>query len=157
MNHINEVMRHALSNPGYLKDLESRGNLVKRQEVMGMLYIGQILQHVETIGEQRFMPLIRGCGVFMTSIKFLFQTFNLLPEDKLFTILTMLSTLVDTEDFVTYLSQYVPQAEDVSDLVDFKKEIVMPLQRSASVEQRRALRPLCDAIDKCKRTMGSKK
>ena len=67
-----------------------------------------------------------------------------------------MSILVETEDFVTYREKYVT-TEDIDNLVEIKKEILMPLQSALKPEKRRALRPLSDAIDKCKRLLGSKK
>jgi hypothetical protein len=65
---------------------------------------------------------------------------------------------VQTEDFVTYRNDYVT-SDDIDLLLDFKKDIVTPMcQKSTTTpEKRRLMKPLSDAIDKCKRLYGSKK
>ena len=154
--YINDVLSYAISSTTILADLHSTGNLLKSQEVLVITYIGQILRHIEILRESRIMPLIRSQGLFMIIIKYIFKISNYITDDIMIDILETMSILVETEDFVTYREKYV-SAEDIDNLVEIKKEILMPLQSALKPEKRRALRPLSDAIDKCKRLLGSKK
>ena len=182
--YVQDVLQHALSSGSGIQEMKEAESamlpFLKRQEVLVTGYIGLILSHLEILRESRIMPEIRTRGIFMLAVRFLLQAVNYLPEEKLMKDLEALVTLVQTEDFVTYRSDYLTMnnnnnstgsgneavdteellAAAVEDLQALKSEILAGYMKGGAGvagETRRLLRPLVDEIDKCRRMFGSKK
>jgi hypothetical protein len=156
ITHITNVFIHALSNNGVLlDDLHSTGTLRKRQEIMGIMYMYLLLRNIEELDENRFMPLFRKEGTFTYIVRILMRVKDVLPEADMLKACEALSIIVQTEDYNTYREEYISSA-DLENFLDFKKEVLTPLQSKLAADQRRLVRPMGDAIDKSKRLLARK-
>lgn len=156
ISHITNVLIHALANKGVLLDeLHSTGTLRKRQEIMGIMYIYLLLRNLEELDESRFMPTFRKEGTFTYIVQVLMRVKDMLPEADMLKAVEALSIIVQTEDFNTYREEYI-SGEDLDSFLEFKKEVLQPLQSKVAADQRRLVRPVGDAIDKSKRLLARK-
>ena len=80
---------------------------------------------------------------------------DVLPEADMLKACEALSIIVQTEDYNTYREEYISSA-DLENFLDFKKEVLTPLQSKLAADQRRLVRPMGDAIDKSKRLLARK-
>jgi hypothetical protein len=98
------------------------------------------------------MPQVKARGIFMLAVRVLAA-----HGDKLLTVhrlkaVEALSALVETEHYVTYSDGYVDLTNatgDVDALSRLKDTVLTELMKD--IAQRKVVRPLQDAVDKCKR------
>ena len=95
------------------------------------------------------MPLVRERKVFVQGLRVLAKVDGRVLPSHIFHAATAMALLCESEDFSTYPDQYVTSAADLAFLSDFRAKTLAPFL--TDFEQKKALRPLIDAIDKAKR------
>ena len=148
INHIADVIEGALESPDVLKFHCITGDLHQRQEIVVFYYLFDVMRHLDEIGESRVMPTIRERGMFMSSILLIKSVQSGVLAIHIMKAISGLSLMTETEDFITYTPQYI-KSENIATLIDFKTEVLVPLQ--TDFENRKIIRPLVDCIDKAKR------
>lgn len=102
------------------------------------------------------MPLVKTKRLFLLACRVLCKYSNkLLPAHRL-KACEALSALVETEHYATYADSYVDLANatgEVDVLCELKDTVLADLMKDLT--QRKLVRPLNDAIDKCKRLRKS--
>eukprot|EP01038_Epipyxis_sp_PR26KG_P007382 gene7382-10056_t len=150
INHIADVLEAALETPSLFENLIRQGDIHQRQEILVFYYLNGLLKHMDEIREHRFMPLIRERGILMLAVRVLCCcSSNLLRVHRLKSA-EALAMLIDSEDFVTYKTQYIRGVHDVEKLVEMKMSCLTDLI-SSDYETKKLLRPLVDCIDRSKR------
>jgi hypothetical protein len=139
--------------------LAQSGQLHLKQEGMVIAYVGLIARHLDSMSEDRVMPVVRARGVFLLAASILERTHKVLPQEPLIRYVEALSLIAETEDFKTYRDSYV-QPVNLELFLNLKSSCLLPLQTSGgggSSAQRQIVRPLIDSIDRLKRSMSTKK
>jgi hypothetical protein len=98
------------------------------------------------------MPQLKSRGLFMLAVRVLCAYADKLLLAHRLKAVEALSTLVQTEHFVTYFDSYVDLTNDNGDvdaLLRLKDSVLAELMKDVS--QRKLVRPLQDAVDKSKR------
>ena len=148
MNHIADVLEGALESPEVLRFHCKAGDLHQRQEIVVFYYLFDVMRHLDEISEGRVMPTIRERGIFMMSVNLIERIHSGVQSIHIVKAHSALALMTDTEDFITYTTQYI-KIENIATLIDFKAACIVPLQ--TDIESRKAIRPLVDCIDKAKR------
>lgn len=97
------------------------------------------------------MPTIRDRNIFQNGITVLLTYGPLLLSAHRFAACEALALLAGTEDFSTYPQSYynMKNPTETSKMIEFREKIVTELM--SNLDQRKALRPLTDILDKVKR------
>ena len=160
VHYIADVLERGPKNGfSVVNTLVQLGELHLKQEGMVIAFLGQIARHLESMSEDRVMPVVRARGVFLLAVSTLESTHKLLPQEPLLRYVEALSLIAETEDFKTYRDSYV-QPADLELLLNLKSSCLLPLQTSAgggSSTQRQIVRPLIDSIDRLKRSVSTRK
>lgn len=159
VEYIAATLRDALSTEEALAKLIADPMLAQKQEVMCLLYVGRVLQHIEALREERIMPLLRKAEVFPKMVVFLLRVHSYLPQNVVKLSINALSMWVETEDYSTYTSAYLGTDSSASltavdtlhELLELRTQIAAPLLKSLPRDQRMQVKPLVDAIDKYER------
>ena len=149
MTHIADTLESSLEAEEDLMAHCSAGDIHRRQEIMVFHYLYCIMRHVEQIKESRVMPAIRDRQVFMKGLRVIDKVHNHVLSAHIVTCLTAMSLITESEDFITFPDQYITNADDVAFLITFRTNCIAKF--STDFEQKKAIRPLTDAIDKAKR------
>ena len=149
MTHIADTLESSLEAEEDLMAHCSAGDIHQRQEIMVFHYLYCIMRHVEQIKESRVMPAIRDRQVFMKGLRVIDKVHNHVLSAHIVTCLTAMSLITESEDFITFPDQYITNADDVAFLITFRTNCIAKF--STDFEQKKAIRPLTDAIDKAKR------
>jgi hypothetical protein len=173
--HIGDVLVYGLqNNAARLHELLDTGSFADTQEGYLYHYLHLFLRDVEATGEARLMPYLRLNGIFMGCVRSLAlpKMQQHMPSALKEKALGVLSLMVLTEDFSTYRDEYVGVGGVGGDtdadadtearanlelLLVLKRDVLGPVlkDKELSMDRKRALRPLGDAIDKAKRLGGS--
>ena len=159
LEHINNVLLHGLDDNGArFKEIIDRDKLEQVQEGFLYYYLHLFLKDVEVVGEGRIMPTIRSLGLYMNLVHSIVRFSKSFSEVMLGKALETLSFIVQCEDFATYREEYLGDDNAGFNLevhLELQKDILKPLMKELSIEQKKLLRPLNDSIDKTKRLFGS--
>jgi len=98
------------------------------------------------------MPTLRAKNLFMLGVKVLCHYGNRLPAAQQLVACQALSAIVETEHYITYPETYIDTSADSKDmdLLNHLKDTVLG-NVWKDMGNRKLVRPLNDAIDKCKR------
>jgi hypothetical protein len=102
------------------------------------------------------MPVVKARGVYMLAVRVLCKYGDKLLLAHRLKAVEALSALVATEHYVTYFESYVDLTNatgDIDALSALKDGMLVELMKDVS--QRKVVRPLQDAVDKCKRLSKS--
>jgi hypothetical protein len=152
IRYITEILVFALSNPDFVEQLLADIN--QRQEVMVYYYLWGIFKHIEEITERRIMSYLRAERLFSTAVRFLDKYHRMMAPQCVMTAAEALAMIADTEDFVTYRSQYIENEADNHALQSLRTNCLAEFQ--SDFDARRKLRPLLDAADQAKRRFATK-
>ena len=157
VHHVMQVMVDVPHILPYLDTCAEKRDLHQRQEVLIFAYAAQLLKRIDDFEESRIMPTFRNKRFLVLGIEFLSRYHEALPHPTLLSCIETLSVLVESEDFNTYRDVHLDlsDSKEIGILSNFKEKCLSDLLKS--MESRKIVRPLVDAIDKAKRTHAARK
>jgi len=116
----------------------------RSQEAAVLRYLACVMVRVERLGEEKIMPLLKQ-GELLPLVVAHLHTHSVPLKDECGAGAYFLALAMDTEDFATYKSTFLP-AVSKAQLKDFKPLFLAAL--TADAEGRRKFRPLLDEVAK---------
>ena len=123
-------------------------------------YLHLFLKDVEEMGENRIMPILRSLGIFMNLVHAIMILRKGLSETLVEKALETLSFIVQCEDFATYREEYMGDGNigfNLEAITELQKQVLKPAMKEVSLEKKKILKPLNDAVDKTKRLFSRPK
>lgn len=155
IDYISCTLKRALNYPIELLDEPMNSeDLHLRQEIIVISYLYCFTHNIDSVGEDRFAPLIRTNEVFANSVKLLADYHEAIPKALLLRCLKGLSDLVETEDFMTYKKQYFIDADVFEYFLKLQSNCLENFM--SDMECRKDVRPLYSAIDWGRRQFNKK-
>lgn len=155
IDHISCTLKRGLAHPTQLLDEPmNKGDLHLRQEIIVITYLHCFTRSIDSIGEDRFAPLIRTKEIFADSVKILADYHESIPKALLLRCLKALSDIVETEDYMTYKIQYFIDADTFEYFFNLQSNCLENFMYD--MEYRKDVRPLYSAIDWGRRQFNKK-
>lgn len=141
---MGEVLSHLLA------DIEagSTNDYTGLQEVMVVYYLGAIGERLETIDEDRTMLLFCDNNITSKFVRVLSSPVAIYNRACLEVAAKALSAIAESEHFQGHMSDHLPEADDMTNLVGIEEKFFAELCKDAKF--RISVRPLCDLIKKTK-------
>lgn len=150
-NYMNDILDSIILHPTTLTHTSTDNDITNNQEILMFNYMQSILTNIDNITETKMMPTIRANNTFMKVI----QVVNLSSTSTIIATVDKLkmaqaaSLLCDTEDFKTYVNEYIKDINDAELLFTVKNNVLASYV--SDFDTKKTIRSLLDLIDKMKR------